>query len=138
MLALNTFVKLLRAAETVSADVHKEIGEAGLTVSQFGILEALYHLGPMNQKDIGKKILKSAGNITMVIDNLEKQNLVKRKKSIEDRRSYLVSLTQTGEQLIVEIFPHHSNRIYERISVLTQDEQKSLALLLKKLGTHNE
>ena len=73
VVALGTFVKLMRAAESVSADVHKEIGEAGLSISQFGILEALYHLGPMSQKEIGAKILKSAGNITMVIDNLEKR-----------------------------------------------------------------
>ena len=138
VVALGTFVKLIRAAESVSADVHKEIGEAGLSISQFGILEALYHVGPMSQKDIGRKILKSAGNITMVIDNLEKQKLVVRTQSTEDRRFYQVSLTTKGEKLIAAIFPPHSRRIKNRMSVLTVDEQKMLGGLLKKLGQHRD
>lgn len=136
VVALGTFVKLIRAAESVSADVHKEIGEAGLSISQFGILEALYHLGPMSQKEIGAKILKSAGNITMVIDNLEKRKLVARIRGETDRRSYRVSLTDKGEHLIKSIFPLHSRRINNRMSVLTVDEQKALGVLLKKLGRH--
>lgn len=136
VVALGTFVKLMRAAESVSADVHKEIGEAGLSISQFGILEALYHLGPMSQKEIGAKILKSAGNITMVIDNLEKRKLVARIRGETDRRSYRVSLTDKGEHLIKSIFPLHSRRINNRMSVLTVDEQKALGVLLKKLGRH--
>lgn len=138
VVALGTFIKLIRAAESVSADVHKEIGDAGLSISQFGILEALYHLGPMYQKDIGRKILKSAGNITMVIDNLEKQKLVVRTRSTEDRRFYQVSLTNKGEKLIAAIFPPHSRRIKNRMSVLTIDEQKMLGGLLKKLGQYRE
>ena len=136
VVALGTFVKLMRAAESVSADVHKEIGEAGLSISQFGILEALYHLGPMSQKEIGAKILKSAGNITMVIDNLEKRKLVARIRGETDRRSYRVSLTDKGEHLIKSIFPLHSRRINNRMSVLTVDEQKALGVLLKKLGRY--
>ena len=136
VVALGTFVKLMRAAESVSADVHKEIGEAGLSISQFGILEALYHLGPMSRKEIGAKILKSAGNITMVIDNLEKRKLVARIRGETDRRSYRVSLTDKGEHLIKSIFPLHSRRINNRMSVLTVDEQKALGVLLKKLGRH--
>lgn len=137
VVALGTFVKLMRAAESVSADVHKEIGEAGLSISQFGILEALYHLGPMSQKDIGRKILKSAGNITMVLDNLEKRQLAVRNRSEEDRRYYQVSLTDKGENLIKTIFPLHSRRITNRMSALTGDEQKTLGGLLKKLGQHH-
>lgn len=137
VVALGTFVKLMRAAESVSADVHKEIGEAGLSISQFGILEALYHLGPMSQKDIGRKILKSAGNITMVLDNLEKRQLAVRNRSEEDRRYYQVSLTDKGESLIKTIFPLHSRRITNRMSALTGDEQKTLGGLLKKLGQHH-
>jgi len=138
VVALGTFVKLMRAAESVSADVHKEIGDAGLSISQFGILEALFHLGPMSQKEIGAKILKSAGNITMVIDNLEKRKLVVRTRGETDRRSYRVSLTEKGEGLIKAIFPLHSRRINNRMSVLTVDEQKALGVLLQKLGRHRD
>ena len=132
--ALKTYVKLMRAAESITARVHKHLSSVGLTVSQFGVLEAIFHLGPLSQKSLGRKILRSSGNITMVIDNLEKQALVFRTRSDEDRRSYQVDLTEKGEDLIREIFPPHSRRITERMSALTIGEQKILGGLLTHLG----
>ena len=131
--ALGAFVKLMRASESVSSDVHRHLAHTKLSMSQFGILEALYHLGPMCQKDIAQKILKSAGNITMVIDNLEKRDLVVRKRSSGDRRYYEVSLTDKGNRLIAEIFPAHATRVRERMSSLSSGELKKLGRLLKKL-----
>lgn len=134
VLALGTFVKLMRAAESVSADVHTALADHSLSTSQFGILEALFHLGPMSQKDIARKILKSPGNITLVIDNLEKNLLVVRRRNEEDRRSYIISLTKKGEELISRIFPGHAERIRKRMSRLSREEQNQLSRLLKKLG----
>ena len=131
--ALGAFVKLMRASESVSSDVHRQLAYTKLSMSQFGILEALYHLGPMCQKDIARKILKSAGNITMVIDNLEKRDLVVRGRSAQDRRYYEVSLTDKGNELISEIFPDHAIRVRERMSSLSSGELKKLSRLLKKL-----
>jgi MarR family 2-MHQ and catechol resistance regulon transcriptional repressor len=131
-LALTTFTKLIRAAETVTADVHGEIAESGLSISQFGVLEALFHLGAMCQKDIAQKILKSAGNITMVIDNLEKRRLVKRVRSEKDRRYFDIHLTDEGIDLITEIFPGHAERIRQKMAVLTESEQHTLGELLRK------
>jgi len=132
--ALGTFVKLMRASESVSVDVHRHLAEKGLSVSQFGIIEAIYHLGPMCQKDLASKILKSAGNITMVIDNLEKQNLVSRFRSADDRRYLVVNLTNKGKELIAATFPEHAEGILTRMSKLTGPEQRDLSKLLKKLG----
>ncbi len=132
--ALDTFIKLMRAAESVSADVHQHLGRAGLTISQFGILEALYHRGPMSQKELAVKILKSPGNITMVINNLEKRGLVLRQRSPEDRRSYLINPTPSGTALIAKLFPPHAETIRKRMSVLNSREQKTLGSLLKRLG----
>ncbi len=73
--ALSTYVKLMRAAESITARIHRHLASVGLTLSQFAVLEALYHLGPLYQREIGQKLLKSSGNITMVIDNLEKRRL---------------------------------------------------------------
>ena len=70
-LALNTYTKLMRAAESVTNRVNRFMSAANLTISQFDVLEALYHKGPLCQRDIAAKILKSTGNITLVIDNLE-------------------------------------------------------------------
>ena len=133
-LALNTFVKLLRATETISATVHRHLVDLNLTVSQFGVLEALYHLGPMCQRDLAKKILKSTGNLTTVINNLEKRELVKRKRDENDRRYFDVSLTLKGENLMKEIFPDHADRIVNAMGYLTKSEQKQLGLLCKKLA----
>ena len=77
--ALKTYVKLMRAAESVTARTHRHLSSTGLTISQFAVLEALYQLGSLSQREIGQKILRSSGNITMVIDNLEKNGLARRK-----------------------------------------------------------
>lgn len=133
-LALSTFVKLLRATETVSAKVHKKLPGLKLTISQFGVLEALYHLGPMCQRDIARKILKSPANLTTVIDNLEKRNLVKRQRNENDRRYFTVVLLEKGDKLMEEIFPDHGARIVRVMDKLTESEQQQLGNLCKKLA----
>jgi len=133
ILALKTFIKLQRCANSVVTDVHAHLQNT-LTVSQFGILEALYHLGPMSQKELALKILKSAGNMTTVINNLEKENLVCREVLAFDKRSYVVSLTDKGRQLIASLFPDHAEIIHKRFSVLSTKEKRQLGELLKKLS----
>ncbi|EAT16518.1 MarR family winged helix-turn-helix transcriptional regulator [Desulfuromonas acetoxidans] len=132
--ALNTLIKMLRAAESVSTFLQSGRVSAGLSISQFGVLETLYHLGPMCQRDLGRKILKSSGNITTVIDNLEKRQLVERRRLETDRRYFQVHLTEKGRTLIAQVFPEHVERIVERFSVLSADEQEQLAMLCKKFG----
>lgn len=132
--ALSTYVKLMRAAESISSSVHGHLNESGLTISQFGVLEALFHLGPLSQADLARKILKSTGNITMVIDNLEKRDLVKRERDPEDRRYYAVRLTEEGKKTIGSIFPRHAGRIVNDMNALSKAEQETLGALCRKLG----
>ena len=132
--ALNAFISLNRAVETVRMRINKNFQHNGLTESQFGVLEALLHLGPLCQKDIAEKLLVSSGNITMVIDNLEKRNLVKRNRSENDRRYIHIELTKSGKNLIQSIFPGHVDSIVKEFSILTAEEQKTLRNLTKKLG----
>ena len=132
--ALNAYVKLMRAAETITTRVHKHLAAFGLTLSQFAVLEALYHLGPLYQREIGQKLLKSSGNITMVIDNLEKRGFVRRDRKKEDRRFLNVRLTGEGFELISKVFPPHAAVITREMSVLSAGEQETLARLCKKLG----
>lgn len=107
---------------------------AGLTISQFGVLEALHHKGPLCQRDIAAKILKSTGNITLVIDNLEKQGMVKRERTSEDRRYLTVRLTAQGEKLIATAFANVEAAIVTEMSALAADELEDLGRLCKKLG----
>jgi len=136
--ALRTYVKLMRAAESVTARTHRHLSSTGLTISQFAVLEALYQIGPLSQREIGQKILRSSGNITMVIDNLEKNGLVRRERFEADRRFFIVHLTDKGYQLINKIFPPHAAVIAEDLGVLTAAEQDALGRLCKKLGLSGE
>jgi MarR family 2-MHQ and catechol resistance regulon transcriptional repressor len=132
--ALDVFIKLVRAASSVSARVEAHLYEIGLTVSQFGVLESLYHLGPLYQKDLAAKILKSTGNITMVVDNLEKAGLVERVRDENDRRHFFVRITDRGSGLIRSFFPGHVQRIVQEMGRLTRAEQAALGRLCKKVG----
>ena len=134
--ALNAQITLQRAADAVQKNC-KTFREADLTASQFGVLDALYHLGPMHQKDLGEKTLKSDANTTTVVDNMEERELVRRERDPEDRRCYLVHLTDRGRELFASIFPEHVDRIVEVFSVLSAKEQQSLIELCKKLGTYD-
>lgn len=135
---LNAFIKLMRATESLNSRLNKHLSDADLTVSQFGTLEALLHLGPLNQRTIGEKLLKSGGNVTMVIDNLERCGHVKRKKDPNDRRAVLIHLTPKGKSFIKDFFPKHLEKIKEEFSVFSEEEKEKLADLCKKLGTQAE
>lgn len=136
-LALDCFIKLLRATESVNSQVHRHVSAEGLSESQFGILEALLHLGSLNQNQLAKKLLKSGGNITLVIDNLVKQGLVSKQKRSEDRRYYWIDLTDKGRRLIEHLFPLHAETVSRRMAVLTAEEQTRLGELCRKLGKYN-
>ena len=132
--ALNTYIKLMRAAESVTSRVSRSMAAADLTVSQFGVLEALHHKGPLCQRDIAAKILKSSGNMTMVIDNLEKRGLVRRERDSEDRRFLTIHLTDEGAPLIATVFGEVRAAILREMSALDTEEQALLGGLCKKLG----
>ena len=133
--ALNAFIKLMRATNALGGSLARALdAEADLTMSQFAVLEALLHLGPMSQGDICGKLLLSGSNITTVIDNLEKRALVRRERRTDDRRVIEVSLTPKGRRLIEGLFPNHARRITTMFGVLSPKQQDELAALCRTLG----
>ncbi|MBN1957278.1 MAG: MarR family transcriptional regulator [Desulfuromonadales bacterium] len=132
--ALDLYVKLMRAGNRVTSSIHHHLQHDNLTHSQFAILETLYHLGPQNQSELSRKILKSNANVTTVVDSLEKKHLVSRMRSETDRRVVKVHLTSAGDEMLAKIFPRHVEVIEKRLAILTDQEQQQLAELLKKLG----
>jgi len=132
--SLAVFVKLLRATNSVVQNTHRHLANDELTHSQFAVLEALYHLGPLCQGELSAKILKSNANITSVVDALEKKMLVGRDRPAGDRRKVIVKLTAGGRSLVEQIFPRHAEAIDRAFSVLSAQEQMELGRLLKKLG----
>lgn len=131
--ALNAFIKLQRAGESVSARVHAVLPD-GLTVTQFGVLEALHHIGPLCQSELAEKLLKSGGNLTLVVDNLEKAGYVGRERDPADRRFVVVKLTAKGETFIAALFPKVVANVTREMSALSGTELSDLGRLCKKIG----
>ena len=132
--ALDAYIKLTRATSSVASRLAPGLARAGLTPTQLGVLEALLHLGPLGQRTLGAKLLMSGGNITAVVDNLERRGLVRRERRGDDRRNVTVHLTPQGRRLIESAFPAHVHEIVEAFSALTAAEQDALGRLTKKLG----
>ncbi len=134
LIALESWIKLLRASDSVFKKIRPSMVQYNLSTTQFAVLEVLLHLGSLSQKTIGQKLLRSSGNIVKVIDNLERDKLVLRDPDPNDRRAYKVVLTKEGERIIKKIFPDHVKSIVESFSILTKREQIELSRLCKKLG----
>ncbi|MBU5670765.1 MarR family winged helix-turn-helix transcriptional regulator [Paenibacillus brevis] len=134
--ALNLHIALTRASQWVNAHTEKDIRGFGLTRTEFGVLELLYHKGPQPIQQIGGKVLMSSGNITYVVDKLEKRGFVRRNASKEDRRLIYAEITEEGTAFIQEAFPKHAEVIAEVMSGLSEEERRMAAELLKKLGRH--
>ena len=131
---LDTFIKLTRCTNSLYARLSERNSVGDLTYSQFAVLEALYHLGAMTQGEISAKVLKSGSNMTTVIDNLERDGLVRRERDEKDRRVIHVHLTEAGKGKIEAVLPGHVAALVEEFSVLSAQEQKQLGELCKKLG----
>ena len=132
--ALNVYVKLMRATNRVTNTIHRHLYDDNLTVSQFAVLEALYHLGPLCQGELVEKILKSNANLTTVVDSLEKKSLVRRDRSGSDRRRVIVHLTKVGEALIARVFPRHAQKVAGAFACLSNSDKAALAKLLKRFA----
>jgi MarR family transcriptional regulator, 2-MHQ and catechol-resistance regulon repressor len=131
---LDTFIKLTRCTNSLLARLAERNSIGELTYSQFAVLEALYHIGPMTAGEVSQKILKSGGNLTLVIDNLERDGLVRRERDGKDRRVIHVHLTEAGKRKVEAVFPGHVAALVDEFKVLSAGEQKTLGELCRKLG----
>ena len=134
---LDTFIKLTRCTNSLFMRLAERNTIGDLTYSQFAVLEALYHLGPMTQGEVSQKVLKSGSNMTTVIDNLERDGFVRRERDTNDRRVIHVHLTEAGSSKIEAVLPDHVAALVEEFSILSASEQEMLGALCKKLGTRN-
>jgi MarR family 2-MHQ and catechol resistance regulon transcriptional repressor len=134
IVALNSFIKLTRAADSVRSRAIRFLNESGITESQFYVLDAIYHYGSLNQKEIGEKVFRSGGNITLVIDNLEKQDLVKRVRGKEDRRFFTIHLTKAGKNQMDKLFPKFLSAVVYEMKSLNEADQVKLQKYCKMIG----
>ncbi|HEY4755891.1 MAG TPA: MarR family transcriptional regulator [Ignavibacteriaceae bacterium] len=131
---LNSYIKLVRTFESISSCLYMKLAKEGLTESQFYLLDVLYHCGPMNQKDLGKKIFRSEGNITMVVNNLEKRKLIKKKQSEDDKRVYIIKLKNEGRELYEKVFPKFLKTIMSELDGIKEKEHKEFQKICKRIG----
>jgi len=132
---VHVFLVLWKALHAVESYAVRSIGEMGIGSTDFAVLEALLHKGPLPVNEIGKKVLLTSGSITTAVDRLEKKRLVERRAHGSDRRARIVHLTRQGRALIIRAYTQHAADI-ERLAAasLTKSERATLIRLLKKIG----
>ncbi|MCR8644091.1 MarR family transcriptional regulator [Paenibacillus sp. N1-5-1-14] len=133
-LALDLFIVLSRAFNSVAAHTTRDIRESGLNVTEFGVLELLWHKGALPLQQIGEKVLMSSGNITYVVDKLEAKGLLVRKPCPEDRRVTFAEISDKGSEMMEQRFPKHEDVIRHATAGLDAEEKQQIIKLLKKLG----
>jgi MarR family 2-MHQ and catechol resistance regulon transcriptional repressor len=132
--ALKLWVVIARATAAISSRLQEQVGARGLTLTEFGILEVLYHKGPLLLGEVQRLILVSSGGVTYLVDRLEQKGYVERKSCSEDRRARYAALTDAGEKLIDEVFPEHAAGIESLMSELRVEEQETVYRLVRRLG----
>lgn len=132
--ALKLFVVLSRAHRAIFEHTRRDQERHGLGATEFAVLEALYHKGPLLVGEVGARILLTSGSTTYVVDKLEQRGLVVRRPCEADRRALFVDLTREGKALIKRIFPEHAEAVASAMAGLTLEEQQVATELLKRLG----
>jgi MarR family 2-MHQ and catechol resistance regulon transcriptional repressor len=132
--ALKLFVVLSRASHAVGMRAMRDVEARGLSLTDFAVMEALYHRGPMPLGEIGHRVLRQSGSITYAVDKLEARGWVRRQPSNDDQRVTFAELTCEGRALMDQVFPEHAEMIREMMSALTTEEQETTISLLKRLG----
>jgi MarR family 2-MHQ and catechol resistance regulon transcriptional repressor len=129
------WVVLMKAHRTLARHATKSIGQFDIGLSDFAILEALLHKGPLLVNEIGRRIELTSGSITSAVDRLEARGLVQRVADPGDRRARVVHLTAEGKAYIQPIFAFHKDAMDAAARGLSEVERATLIELLKKLGT---
>src|SRR5258706_13739817 len=132
---VHVFLVLWKAASAVQAYAAKSVSELEMCDSDFAVLEALLHKGPLPVNELGRKVLLTSGSITVAVDRLETKGLVERRAHGTDRRARIVHLTKPGRKLIARAYADHAADMERLASAsLTRVERKTLLRLLKKIG----
>ena len=126
MIAFHKAERLIRASEAHIFKKHQ------LTPTQFSVLETLYSKGDLRIQDLIDSLLATSGNMTVVIRNMVRDGWITRETDPEDRRAYLVSITDAGRKKIEEALPDHIKNIQRLMQVFNSGEQAELTELLKK------
>jgi MarR family transcriptional regulator, 2-MHQ and catechol-resistance regulon repressor len=131
---VHLWLVLWKANHALERHSSRSVEAAGMCRSDFGVLEALLHKGPLPVTVLGAKVLLTSGSITTAVDRLERRGLVERSGEASDRRTRLVRLTGAGRKLIRKLFAEHEQAMEKAVSALAPAERAALIGLLRKLG----
>ncbi len=131
---IHLWLVLWKAARAVEAQAQRSIARFGMVQSDFGVLEALLHRGPLSAKQLGAKVLLTSGSVTAAIDRLAGRGLVRREDDARDRRACIVHLTAAGKRLIERAFAQHRMEMEEALAEFSMEDRRALLPLLRRLG----
>jgi MarR family 2-MHQ and catechol resistance regulon transcriptional repressor len=131
---VHLWLVLWKASRALYAHADQSIASLDMCQSDFGVLEALLHKGPLPIKTLGQKVLLTSGSITSAIDRLEERGWVERSTDGNDRRSRIVRLTDAGRATIRGAFAGHKKHMEAVVSSLDTQERTVLIGLLRRLG----
>ena len=134
--ALKSLTVLLRSSQSIEEVLRKDMQKYGLNMTEFAVLELLYHKGDQPIQKIGEKILITSGSITYVVDKLEKKGFAQRLACPSDRRVTFASITEKGQTFMEDIFPQHEKKVAEIFSVLDDTQQQQFIEMAKLVGLH--
>jgi len=133
---VHVWLVLMKAFQALMPHAAESIEQTGLGGSDFRVLEALLHKGPLPVNTVGPKVWLTPGSISVAVDRLVKKGLVSRKEHPGDRRVRQVELTAKGRALIARGFKGHAAAMEKVVGVLSKNERLTLLRILKKLGKH--
>jgi DNA-binding MarR family transcriptional regulator len=133
--------RLVRLSNVFNTELQQVFSEFGLNIGEFDVLATLLRSGKpytLSPNRLFRALMLSSGAMTNRVDKLESKMLVQRQSDPNDRRGVFVSLTPKGFELINKTVVEHVNKGNELLSPLSTSEQKSLAMLLKKILLEHE
>ncbi|PGY07377.1 MarR family winged helix-turn-helix transcriptional regulator [Bacillus sp. AFS031507] len=128
------FLELMHTSKVIQERIRDEMSKNNLSITEFSVLEVLYHNEKQTIQQIGNSILISSGSMTYVIDKLEQKGLLNRLPCPDDRRVIHVTLTDAGIDLMEKIMPKHQELVDDIFGFLNNDEAQIIVNLLKKIN----
>jgi MarR family transcriptional regulator, 2-MHQ and catechol-resistance regulon repressor len=128
----------MQTSKAVQDRMRLELAKNNLSITEFSVLEVLYHKEKQTIHQIGNSVLISSGSMTYVIDKLEQRSLINRMACPDDRRVIHVMLTVDGNELMKKIMPKHQELVGNLLGSLNNDEADILVKLLKKIRERAE